>query len=854
MIAIANDDLSEQRFGGLSYDSSRRILLNSTGESVPIRAQSLKVFRYLAERPGTVVPRAELFTAVWGNTAVTDDSLVQCISDIRRVLGENAHEILKTVPRRGYMLVADPIPATNDTTAVDGVIVPLHRRPVIILSAFALIVCLIWISQHPEPSNTVDSGLQAADSPLVAATFDSHDNNNAVALAITIELPADTNTARLLTDVLAETRISFNRYRTVKLVPDADAEQILRLSSSSAGRILTELVDVASGDIIASEAHEVAHGSDDAPHQLARRIAAVASPGGGAIMRRILHESRLKPVEELTRRECYALGFECTACSGELSTVTPRAVSCLAETLKRHPDDARGWALQGSVLANQYWWGSALSEPAKSNIVDRTGLPARALAAANRAESLSDGADSAVYWGLALGYASSCDVERLETAVDRALAINPDDPNMLGGLGNWLAYNGSWEKGVAMAEKAINLQPVHHKKFWHYAIAKNHYRLGEYQAAYDAFSRAFDDRNWLNHLQLAYTLPHLGRVEEARSEIAEVQRLFPGFTIEMAIEFYRMFCFDDAYLDQIETALELAELASRGDASNRENIKMPRVKLLKAAGTTIEYLDIGHGEPVVFVHGSISDYRSWAHFQLPVSESHRYIAYSRRYHGSQDWPDDGEHYSRNAHANELIEFIEALDIGPVHLVGWSSGSVIAPLAALRRPDLALSLVLYEPTIGELIPQDAEHAAITEEFYALWEPVYKLLQSGDVDAATKRFLEAAFNLAEGGFEMESLGLRTINLENARTVPINMNQARPTDAEILDCVALADLDTPTLVLTGEHTYPFWSEVSDQFVKCAPDATATVVSGVNHDGPVRVPRVIVDLMLEFIDGLKR
>ena len=45
-----------------------------------------------------------------------------------------------------------------------------------------------------------------------------------------------------------------------------------------------------------------------------------------------------------------------------------------------------------------------------------------------------------------------------------------------------------------------------------------------------------------------------------------MQRLHPGFTIEKAVELYRMFCFDDAYIDTMEEALRQAGLPSRGDA------------------------------------------------------------------------------------------------------------------------------------------------------------------------------------------------------------------------------------------------------------------------------------------------
>ena len=70
----------------------------------PLRNQSLKVLELLAEHEGEVLSKEYILSSVWPRTAVTDDSLVQCISEIRKVLSDNHRTILKTYPRRGYLL------------------------------------------------------------------------------------------------------------------------------------------------------------------------------------------------------------------------------------------------------------------------------------------------------------------------------------------------------------------------------------------------------------------------------------------------------------------------------------------------------------------------------------------------------------------------------------------------------------------------------------------------------------------------------------------------------------------------------------------------------------------------------
>ncbi|YCI06336.1 winged helix-turn-helix domain-containing protein (plasmid) [Ensifer sp. D2-11] len=64
---------------------------------------------YLLENPGRVVDKEELIAAVWPKTIVTDDSLSQCLKDIRVALGSAAEGFIRTVPRRGYILDAENV-------------------------------------------------------------------------------------------------------------------------------------------------------------------------------------------------------------------------------------------------------------------------------------------------------------------------------------------------------------------------------------------------------------------------------------------------------------------------------------------------------------------------------------------------------------------------------------------------------------------------------------------------------------------------------------------------------------------------------------------------------------------------
>lgn len=82
------------------------------GSDVGLRPKAFDTLRCLAENAGRLVSRQELHDAVWGHLAVSDDVLVQCIRELRQKLGDADHTLIRTVPRRGYLLNA------TETTAV----------------------------------------------------------------------------------------------------------------------------------------------------------------------------------------------------------------------------------------------------------------------------------------------------------------------------------------------------------------------------------------------------------------------------------------------------------------------------------------------------------------------------------------------------------------------------------------------------------------------------------------------------------------------------------------------------------------------------------------------------------------
>mgnify|MGYP001820281449 CR=1 FL=1 len=98
----------------------RRARLQVDGKDVVLRPQSFEVLRVLAQNQGQLVSKQTLLDEVWGAAAVTDDSLTQCLGDIRRALGDSEKIIVRTVPRRGYVFEGDLVAPDFETEPEGG--------------------------------------------------------------------------------------------------------------------------------------------------------------------------------------------------------------------------------------------------------------------------------------------------------------------------------------------------------------------------------------------------------------------------------------------------------------------------------------------------------------------------------------------------------------------------------------------------------------------------------------------------------------------------------------------------------------------------------------------------------------
>ena len=92
------------QLGEVIFDPDLRTLSHPDGRPAQLRNKSKEVLVHLLDNRNLTVTKQELLTSIWTDVTVSDESLVQCISDIRRIIGADARHILETIPRKGYRI------------------------------------------------------------------------------------------------------------------------------------------------------------------------------------------------------------------------------------------------------------------------------------------------------------------------------------------------------------------------------------------------------------------------------------------------------------------------------------------------------------------------------------------------------------------------------------------------------------------------------------------------------------------------------------------------------------------------------------------------------------------------------
>jgi TolB-like protein/Tfp pilus assembly protein PilF len=313
-------------------------------------------------------------------------------------------------------------------------------------------------------------------------------------------------------------------------------------------RLAVQLLDAESGAHLWAENFERAFRPEtifELQDDLVPRIVSTVADMYGVLTRSMSESLRGKADEELSPHEAVLSAF------GYMERVTPEEHARVRKILERAvrvaPNQSDAWAM----LANLYWEEHAHGLNAQPDPLGR------ALAAAQRAVEAGP-SNSLAYYALASTLFFRKDLLAFRPAAERAIELNRMDASVAAYIGNLIAYSGDWERGCAVVESAMQLNPRHPGWYW-FVSFNEAYRRRDYRGALGFALKINLPGNFYTHAVIAQTYGQLGMREEARKALQELLALRPDFARTAREEYGRWF-HDPAFVEHQLDGLRKAGL------------------------------------------------------------------------------------------------------------------------------------------------------------------------------------------------------------------------------------------------------------------------------------------------------
>lgn len=258
------------------------------------------------------------------------------------------------------------------------------------------------------------------------------------------------------------------------------------------------------------------------------------------------------------------------------------------------------------------------------------------------------------------------------------------------------------------------------------------------------------------------------------------------------------------------------------------------------------HVEQGDGTPLVFVHGVLGDWRTWAP-QWPAFVPHfRCISYSRRYSVPNGNTQPSPDHSALLEAEDLHALLRVWRAEPAILVGSSYGAFTALALALAHPEQVRALVLLEPPMLAWADRWPGGSAVRDAFERdIREPARRAFAAGD-DAVGVQLLTGGIVGAQALVQMapEAMARR---LENSLSIK---RLALSTDEfPMLDPAHVQALRCPTLLLAGDRTPAIHDVVFRALCAAMPQAEQDRIPNAGHGAARDNPEAFNRRVLRFL-----
>jgi DNA-binding winged helix-turn-helix (wHTH) protein/TolB-like protein/Tfp pilus assembly protein PilF len=528
--------------------------LSLDGRTVKLRPRTAALLSHMVRNERRTVSKDELMQAVWPDVVVTDDSLVQCVVEIRQALGPAGHDWIRTLPRQGYAFVGTPLdlpptqpegplpavtagpsPAATPALEVEfraqsqpmpgGAAWRLDVAQVRAVGAFFIVAAVAagaWALREWRDTAPI------AAPPLSLIVMPVANQTGAKAHENAVD-----DLTESLTDALARTAgttvIAPSTALAFKGAPvdvrrigaDLNVRYVLQGSLKLDGSrpVLTmRLVDASTSVQLWNQEFR----PEAMPALRDLVVGRVADTLGLQLLRadsrRAERLAPPRPLAESLMSEARAV----MRVAGETSAGALQARRLIEDSVREDESDAQAWA----TLASTYLTNVRLAATREADL-------ARAGEAVQRALALAPDNDMV---RLAEGrvYYEQGRMPQALIAFERAIELNPNNAQAVAFRGAALLMLGRPRETLPLIERAMRISPLDRfVPLWQLLAGVAHLHLHNDAAAVEALMRSVAE--WpsftLGQLFLASALAASGRIPEARAAVAQVRRLAPDLTI-----------------------------------------------------------------------------------------------------------------------------------------------------------------------------------------------------------------------------------------------------------------------------------------------------------------------------------
>jgi adenylate cyclase len=494
------------QFGPFVLDTARMALMQGDSE-IELRPKAFETLLVLLRHAGQVVSKNELIAAVWPNVIVNDDSLAQCVSDVRKAIADTEQHYIRTLSRRGYMFIRPVVPTAPPLFHSPGV-PPLvvgganggseaggAKRPAIAVLPFAN------LSSDPEQEYLADGAVEDLITALSRfRTFAVVARNSSFVYkgrAVDAREAARELGVRYLLE--GSVRRSGDRVRvTAQLIEGATGEHLWAEKFDGAAKEIFDFQDTITDAVIGLIEPQIRKAEID--------------------------RARRKRPETLDAWDLYVQALPLVHSAVVANYI--RAVELLDRAVLLDPTYAPALALAAWAHEKRHIFGGPSLPDYESDMEAAMKLAERAVVAD------SDDALALVLLGwLRIRYRR--DYSGLEF-VERAVALNPNNTSVLDLAGIAHLHAGDLDQVIANGNRALQLSPGSPQRYvFMLQIALAHNAVGRHEEAVAFAKRAIELEPdcVASHLELAFGYAQLGRVEAARQEVAAAVRIRPDVTI-----------------------------------------------------------------------------------------------------------------------------------------------------------------------------------------------------------------------------------------------------------------------------------------------------------------------------------